>query len=120
VELRNPLSKAQLDHLRPRPLVVEFDFNIVPSTVHLGKVLAGIIVSTCFVEIQDSFVGTVGVTVGDLSAQGRFQALSDNDPEHANQYGRDNNFSYSVDTDVYVFISGTATSGHARVILYLE
>lgn len=120
MELRNPLSKSQLDRLRPKPLVIEFDFSDVPSQIFMGKVLKEYLISVCLVDIQQAFDDGVAITVGDLVAQGRFQAATDNDPTHAEQYHREVNFSYALDTDAYVFISGFSAVGHGRVILYLE
>lgn len=100
--------------------MVEFDFSAVPSQILMGSVPVGILVYSCVVEVDVSFGPSVSITVGDMAAQGRFQAAADNSPGDVNQYERESHFSYSAETDAYVFISGTATTGHARVILYLE
>jgi hypothetical protein len=119
MELRNALSKAQLDRLRPLPLVVEVD-NTTVSPLLLGVVTAGQVVRECVIEVTSALPPGVAFTVGDTLAQGRFQAASDNIPTEEETYPTWPNYQYSSDTSVYVYITGTITTGAARVILYLN
>lgn len=120
MDLLNPLSRAQLDRLRPKPFVVEFTFEDIGAPIPLGKMFSDYLAHTCIVEIKSPFNGGTTITVGDVAAQGRFQAGSDNHPDHIGEYEHEANYSYGVETEIYVFVSGIPTMGHARVILYLH
>ena len=119
MELRNSITKAQLDRLRPLPFIVEVD-NTSVSPVFLGVVTTTQIVRECLIEVISALPAGVTLTVGDDVAQGRFQAASDNIPTEEEMYSTWPNFQYSSDTSVYVYITGTITGGSARVILYLN
>jgi hypothetical protein len=120
MELRNPLTRSQLEDLRPRPFVVEFTDADVPGVLFLGKVPATHVIPMCVVEIFTAFDAAVAITVGDIIAQGRFQGAADNHPGVSDQYETHPHFTYSVDTDAYVFLTGSPTIGHGRVILYIQ
>jgi hypothetical protein len=121
VELRNPLSKWQLDKLRPRPLVVDFTHTDFPGPLLLGTIPAGYIVRETVVWIKSAFDGGAGITVGDMAAQARLQELADNNPDVENHYNVNNVHEYAADTDVYVFFpAGTPTTGEARAVVYLD
>lgn len=120
MELRNPLSKYQLDVLRPFPLVVDFDWSdVAGGDVVVGKLLEGHIVEHAVVRITSPFDGGTQITVGDAVAQGRLQVISDNDPLTAGEYRTSPNYEYLVDTEIKVFFSaGSPTTGAGKVIIY--
>jgi hypothetical protein len=120
MELRNALTRAQLDVLRPQPLILDFDFSDVPGSLSLGVVPAGHLVPDCVIEIYTVFDDAVTITVGDIVAQGRFQAVADNKPLYIGVYGTQPHYEYSSDTEVFVFLVGSPTIGRGRVILYIE
>jgi hypothetical protein len=100
--------------------VVEFIFSDIGAPIPLGKMFADYVAHTCIVEIKEAFDGGTTITVGDSVAQGRFHAGSDNHPDHVGEYEHESNFSYGVETETYIFVSGIPTTGRARVILYLH
>jgi len=121
MELRNPLTRAQLDRLRPRPLVAEFTHTDFPGPVLVGVIPATHVVRDTVVEIQSPFDGGVTITVGDAVAQGRLQTVADNRPQRIDYYNVNNVYEYSVDTEVYVYFpSGTPTQGRARVVIFVD
>jgi hypothetical protein len=89
--------------------------------VSLGQISAGYIVRETIVDIQEVFDGSVGITVGDMVAQGRLQVIADNNPTLVNRYNVNNVEEYATDTDLYVFFpAGTPTTGRARVLVYID
>jgi hypothetical protein len=120
MELRNALTRAQLDILRPQPLIVDFSFSDVPGSLSLGIVPLGHLIPSCVIEIYAVFDGAVTITVGDIVAQGRFQAIADNKPLYVGVYETQPHYEYSSDTEVFVFLSGSPTIGRGRAILYIE
>jgi hypothetical protein len=74
----------------------------------------------CVAEIFTAFDGGVSMTIGDIIAQGRFQGAADNHPSVSDQYETHPHHVYSVDTDVYVFLTGSPTIGFGRVVLYIQ
>ena len=122
MELRNPLTKGRLDALRPRPLVVDFDFNDISSgSLVAGTILAGYIAREVLLEITTPFDGGVQITIGDSVAQARLMAIADNDPTTADGYIVPNHYEYGSDTEVRVYFpGGSPTIGVGRAIIYVE
>jgi len=121
MELRNPLSRFQLDALRPRPLVIEISDSDYPGPILLGRVPEGYIVRETIVEIIESFNDGVGITVGDPVAHARLQAIGDNHPTVEDYYNVNNCYQYDAATNLFVYFpTGIPTKGYARVIVYLN
>lgn len=122
MELRNPITRAILDRLRPRPLVAEVlpaDFG--PGWVRLGLVPAGFLVASVVVEVVAPFDLGAALSVGDAVAHGRFQTTADNVLIRAGQYEARSHFQgYPADTDAFVYLIGASTGGRAIVTAYLE
>lgn len=112
-------AQARFGPSYARPLAREFSWADFAGALALGRAPAGLYCPSCVVEIVEPFDGGAGITVGDLAAQGRFQALTDNRPAEVNQYETEPHFAYPATTDVYVFLTGSPTVGRGRVILYL-
>ena len=102
-----------------RSLSVEFFSTDVPGSVLIGKLPSGMFCQSCVVEIETAFDGGTSITVGDIAAHGRLQAAADNDPTITGDYEVLVNYAYSVGTDLYVFLTGSATVGRGRVIVYM-
>jgi hypothetical protein len=121
MELVNPLTKKRLDALRPRPLVKSFSWSdVAGGNLLLGTCPAGYLVDKTIVHIQTEFDGNVQITVGDMVAQARLQAIADNAPSAAGYYEVNNSYEYVAQTDIYVFFpGGSPTVGQGRVLVYL-
>lgn len=102
-----------------RSLSVEFDSTDVPGSVLIGRLPLDVFCQSCVVEIDVAFDGGTSITVGDIAAHGRLQAVADNDPSITGDYEVLVNYAYSSGTDLYVFLTGTAAVGHGRVIVYM-
>lgn len=92
--------------------------NIRGGSYELGVIHAGHIVSEVALEIDIAFNEGVTFTIGDASAQGRLMSASENVPSVINNYKRDTDYKYLVDTTIRLYVSGTATKGHGTVIIY--
>jgi hypothetical protein len=122
MELRNPLSKYQLDVLRPRPLVVDFDWSDVSGgNLLMGICPAGHLIDKTVIDVSVPFDGSLQITVGDSVAQGRLQAASDNVPDEVGRYEARNDYEYALDTEIFLFFpSGIPTIGSGRAIVYFD
>ncbi len=121
MQLRNPLTRAALEKLRPLPIVVDFTHTDFPGPLLIGMVPAGHIVRETVIDVQEEFDGGVTMTVGDMVAQARLQVTSDNRPTAVHHYNVNNVYEYATDTDVYVFFpSGTPTTGSAKITVFLD
>lgn len=120
MELRNPLTNYKLDILRPLPLVTEFDWNdVVGGSLLIGKCIAEHLIEKTTIEITTPFNNGFQVTVGDIVAQGRLQTATDNTAEISGSYEVVNNYSYPIDTNIFLFFpGGIPTIGNGRVIVY--
>ena len=86
----------------------------------LGTVPAGVAVSETAVKIGAAFDGGTEISVGDAAAMARLMNKKNNKPEKVGDYKTDNDFRYTVSTEIYVYFpAGTPTQGAAEVFVYL-
>lgn len=121
MELRNALTKARLDILRPIALEVAFAWDSAPGPVALGVCPAGHLVDRTVVEIEVPFNNGTRLTVGDLVGPARLQVITDNDAREVNRYEVRNDVRYAAETALYLFFAaGSPTVGRGRVLVYLN
>lgn len=101
-------------------LSVDFDFtDFAPGSILVGKVDKSVYIPSVVVDVLGAFSAGTSITVGDIVAQGRFQAASDNIPGQIGAYATRPNYAYPAATNVYAFLLGAPIAGSGRVILYL-
>ena len=122
MDLVNAITRFQLNALRPRPLVADFDWSdVAGGSVLLGTCPAGHIVDKTIVSIENAFNGGVQITVGDSVAQARLQAIIDNVPYVSSYYEVNNSYEYTATTELKIFFpGGNPTAGSGRVLIYLD
>jgi hypothetical protein len=101
---------------------IQFSFiDVVPGTrMSLGLVLGGVAVEETAVKILSSFDGGTQISVGDDLVVARLQKVTDNKPNKIGQYKVDNDFRYTVSTEIFVYFpAGVPTTGTAEVFVYL-
>lgn len=102
-------------------LTVDFSFADIPGPVKIGTVRAGHIVRNTVVRIDTVFDGGLELTVGDAIAQARLQAVTDNQPEHAQDWNVNNVYEYTTTTEIFVYFpNGTPTQGAGRIMVFLD
>lgn len=105
-----------------KPLAIDFDWtDVVGGSLSLGTVLADTVIRLTVIQITNPFDGNTGISVGDTTAQGRFQTIADNNPAQADFYQAFNHYAYPSDTEVKLFFpTGTPTAGAGKAILYVD
>jgi len=115
-------KQVKFSDVGQRPLRVDFDHgDIGGGSLSLGTVISGHIVRLTVVEVLSPFDGSTDITVGDNVAQGRFQAVNDNNPRRVHVYQAFNHYEYGGDTEVKLFFpAGAPTTGSGRATVYID
>ena len=110
-------NKPALD---PEGFSTTLDFTDA-SPILIGLVSKDTIIGDVILEITQDFndIGTV-ITIGDISDPSRLMGSSDNDPNTIAKYTKSVDYKYSVDTNVYLYLSGTNAQGSATIRVYFE
>lgn len=96
----------------------ETDFAAGSKTIGVAK--SGMRVERVSLIIDEAFDGGAQITIGDVSAQGRFVASLGATASIISTYTTFPDYSYASDTDVKLFFpAGTPTTGHGLAILYI-
>ena len=102
-------------------LILDFSFADFPGPIKIGTVRSGHVVRNTVVRIDTAFDGGSEMTVGDMLAQARLQAVSDNQPEFVNHWNVNNAYEYTTTTDIYLFFpNGTPAQGVGRIYVFLD
>lgn len=103
-------------------LLAQFDFTAWSTGwVSLGTCSAGRSSAICVVDVKEPFNGGAQITVGDPVAQGRLQVVSGNDLSQVYRYHSNPDHVYSVDQQLYIYMSaGAPTAGSGQVLVYLS
>lgn len=112
-----------LDHYTPGAHMSTYDVTLQPgalSPLLLATLRAGETVLDVRIAIDTPLDAGVALSVGTLAQPALLMAAEANVPGYASVYSTTPAFEFSTTTEVYVFISGTHTTGAARVYLTVE
>ena len=117
VDWSNVLNKPALD---PEGITTTLVFSDTSPKL-VGVAIQNTVVGEIILDITQAFndLGTV-ITIGDSGDHSRLMSTADNDPNTIAKYTKSADYKYSVDTNIYIYFSGTNAQGSATARVYFE
>lgn len=102
-------------------LELEFSYSDFASVSKLiGNIAANVDIEELKIVVDSPFDGGAAVTVGDAVQPDRLAANSNSELAFTGIYDMEITYSYSVDTDINLYMSGNPTTGSGKVLIFIS